>query len=1354
MHFFSKPVVKIVLWSFLSFLLCLMIGISFIPSVVSSPWGQKKITKFINTNIPGTLKADQISVSWSGNQMVQGIEVTDPNGQTVLTADQIVLNAPLFSLLFGSKAVNSLELKNFEAILQKETNGFSNWENAFGLNRSSTPSSSSILLEEPIAIRNLNVHADLGSTEQAIFFKIHGFTKQGAKEGEINASAHINGIEKTNLSGLFNFFCLIGEGKKIPDVESSIQIDRFPTAILDQLGAIFQPNPPLKFREAFGSELNLHMDSTIKSHVFSTNLVLKTPKIQGEFAGKLADGKFHTDRPSVFHWSLSPEFVNSLLKNSNSPLALIQPTRLQLTVEQLSFPFDWHNCHHFSLEELHFKSQARMEHIDLQPKDSIDSLQIEDFNVSLDSEEGSPTFTFLIQGAASHGKENFKIDLKSTINTPSSADQLLHSMQEYTNIIVEGNTIPVKLIDDLAQMNGWLLDALGSQLNFTAKIKNEGSSGFSADLVLDTELISIPTLPIRLGKQQLEIVEKSVIDYKLSTPLLQRLSLEKALHLSEEVPIRLILNHIFIPFFPKENSYTMNWQKLHIDAEMNSEPMKLLNTPALGDFHVSEVKMQIAGKPSAQIIANAEAQIQSLNQSGFTPEVLGGIAKIHFSSNAIFNEKGQFEIPHFLLDFSSEAASGNLEGKWNFDQTFSLTKNGTFKYTVTPAALRDLGIAKENQPTLLTPTTLRFSLEPFSFSLQEEGVENLVLKGLIRFKELNIGMRQNATASLFDFEMPWNLNGPKNLLSLELNGKTSDMAAGTTGGIQGNIEIKNWLTKNSPLFSKAQIVSNLEFNQIPTTLMSAFSGAFDLTALLGDAFNAQLLANHNLENTENGLLSLHISSPLLKGKMDLNLGKAITLSENQPPAEFQWVLTPKGFQNLRNALSDVENANGLNLTQNSTVRLMISSLDLPLDSKSWVFGRMNAHLIVDRLTVLEDNAPEPVSFSQIRTHINSESFAKAIQFQLDALESQSELSLVGSLQNALDREGKFNLNEMILHVNSKVKSLPIGVLANLFLLNVDMQNRINAVIGNRLDANVQVQLRRMNGPVSAHFYGSNGNAVLNAHLNQGILVLNEPFTAEVKVTPELGKAVLKDIVPFLANTIGSDEPIRVTIYPEGFYLPLNPFDFSKTQVPYITLELGKIAFAKEGDLGTLLELLKSSTNELSVWFTPLYVHLNAGEFTFERLDLLINQKYPLAAWGKVDLIRDKVRMTMGLTAKALAQAFDLKLSKDYMLQIPVKGSTSNVKIDKAKATTRISALLAQSQGGVKGKIFGTVLELATNDGKDGIPPPPTTNPLPWDVGPGNEEENGYTQETPSPKEFNPIKEVKKGAKNVLKQIFR
>lgn len=331
-------------------------------------------------------------------------------------------------------------------------------------------------------------------------------------------------------------------------------------------------------------------------------------------------------------------------------------------------------------------------------------------------------------------------------------------------------------------------------------------------------------------------------------------------------------------------------------------------------------------------------------------------------------------------------------------------------------------------------------------------------------------------------------------------------------------------------------------------------------------------------------------------------------------------------------------------------------------------------------------------------------------------DNDNPLSIVGEIDNFLTPDGALNTQELSINLEAKSRRLPAGLFCQIGCLDDTVRKKIEALLGETVDTDIKVQLRQMSGPLIAQLLGKNGRVTLNAQLTDGVLTLNKNFEIQVNVTPQLGQSILQDVIPILSGVIAADQPIKISIEAKEFAFPLRQLDLSQAQIGLATIELGKMTFSNHGQLGTIFDLLRpSSSEDLSVQFTPIYLNMQSGIVRLGRMDMLILNRYPLALWGKVDTVKDKVDMRIGITGVALSQALNLsRLDKDYMMQLPLKGTMGGASIDKNKAAARISALVAQNQGSAQGMIIGTFLDIAGGSLSEEKPPSPTTNPLPWE----------------------------------------
>ncbi|NGX42199.1 MAG: hypothetical protein K940chlam7_00476 [Chlamydiae bacterium] len=323
------------------------------------------------------------------------------------------------------------------------------------------------------------------------------------------------------------------------------------------------------------------------------------------------------------------------------------------------------------------------------------------------------------------------------------------------------------------------------------------------------------------------------------------------------------------------------------------------------------------------------------------------------------------------------------------------------------------------------------------------------------------------------------------------------------------------------------------------------------------------------------------------------------------------------------------------------------------------------------------------------------------------------------------------------------------------------RNEVEPLFGATVDLNVSIDLNQLHGPVDADINGDRGYLRLRSLYAKGTINLEEPLVVETTGTPQLGKQVLSSFAPVFRELIAAENPIKLTIYPDKFSFPLMATDFRNMQIGSAVLELGKLHFNNAGDVKKLFDVLRPVRSEqISIWTTPLYLSMKDGVLAVHRMDMLIMDHYPIATWGKIDLVKDSVNMVLGITGRTLAIAFNLdNLDSNIMVQLPIQGSVRNAKIDSSKATTRIGALLAQKEGSPEGLIVGTVLDLANlANGKQGKVPPPTTNPLPWaDKLISEESDANHPRrhtEKDSKEVIDPLKGIKKEASKVLKELFR
>lgn len=369
-----------------------------------------------------------------------------------------------------------------------------------------------------------------------------------------------------------------------------------------------------------------------------------------------------------------------------------------------------------------------------------------------------------------------------------------------------------------------------------------------------------------------------------------------------------------------------------------------------------------------------------------------------------------------------------------------------------------------------------------------------------------------------------------------------------------------------------------------------------------------------------------------------------------------------------------------------------------------------------------------------------------------ALTSASVKEPHAKIEGHVDVNNIDQLERSTLRVSCNGHQVPAGFL--------QMMTGIQAfapVFGNVLDIHVGANLTNLNGTLMASIEGENGHLVFKGDASNGVLTLTEPLTLETTGSERLGQEFLGQYAPIFKDMLGADQPIKVIVAKDNFSIPLHTFRMEGINIGSASLDMGKLHFKNSKEMKKLLNgFISTEAPQVTIWTTPVYLNVTKGLVTLYRTDFLLMEQFPMAVWGNVDLPKDSVNMILGIKGEALSRALNLSnVDKETMVQVPIKGSLSNAKVETTKAMTRVWSLVAQNQGGPHGLVLGTVLDIAS--GKEGKVPPQTTNPLPWDKGtthsPSQEIADEPSRQTPQFPD-NPVKDIKKGAKKLLKGLLR
>ncbi len=519
-----------------------------------------------------------------------------------------------------------------------------------------------------------------------------------------------------------------------------------------------------------------------------------------------------------------------------------------------------------------------------------------------------------------------------------------------------------------------------------------------------------------------------------------------------------------------------------------------------------------------------------------------------------------------------------------------------------------------------------------------------------------------------------------------------------------------------------KIVSKITIPSIPVAMLNDFASGKDFQPLLGSTLAVNGSGTFNQKGYGQFLLDAQSSSAQAQAQVAYDGHFKLLQGKNAPSIKLK--IDPEQFALLHRDWLGQKNEAPFKLAKPMTIDLRVPEFKVNFANlKSG--ADLKAEVELSEVAVIDPVDSKKLTLGKIQGQVQTKENSNTLDwnFNVNGL-GEGSIILAGTLPSPF-ATSDFSIQNLDFNVHLESQGVPIGMATRFAGFDPKWSSAVEAIFGSRVEIKADANLNHVNGPVKASIVGDNGSVVIDGKVANGWFVLNNPLVAQSTVTPQFGKDVFGLILPILNSAISAENPIMIQISPQGFAFPVSPYDFSKISFSNATIELGRIRFNNQGELAQLLGLLNvKSQDSFNVWFTPAYLSLKQGYLKIERFDMLAANQYPLAVWGNIDFPNDYVNVEVGLTGKAIGQAMGIKgLDSDGMLIVPLRGPVGKPRIDKTKVAAQISRIAIESQI-PEGKLIGGILGIASGVlGGDTQPPPPTTNPLPWDNGEKKKEGN-------------------------------
>jgi len=528
-------------------------------------------------------------------------------------------------------------------------------------------------------------------------------------------------------------------------------------------------------------------------------------------------------------------------------------------------------------------------------------------------------------------------------------------------------------------------------------------------------------------------------------------------------------------------------------------------------------------------------------------------------------------------------------------------------------------------------------------------------------------------------------------------------------------------------FGLYSVVSDALIEKFPVPILEKISGQKELVTFFGEYLTGNWRIHYDPLMKKSTPWALRLNGQDFSLETNLKFGPKVT---GKNALAMSYKMTPERFSLAQKLLKKAgSEKKEVVLERPIDISFVCKNIELDLDT---ILSHTSPFTTVSLLTatsldctlsktdmalrLIEKASDEtyPLVLAGSTAHIKLLGKNSSIDFEV--VSDKKELARIdvrGTAKNVWDQKD-ITLDNATLSLDLQVDNFPLDIL-HVFTESDEIADQIVDVFGKRVNADVTGKLTKLNqGTLQGELTTEKLSSKVDCFVKDGGLYLNEAITASYELSEQAGQVLLKDVNPLLVTALHTKNPISLRIDSDKFYVPLAPFSLKEMRIKNITIDPGVITAKNRGMLALLSALLKvKADDEITLWFTPLYLDVKKGVVQCMRSDILFAESYPIATWGSIDLVKDKVDMTLGLSGEAVSKAFNVSgLTPETMIQIPIKGSTKSPKFDTKWATAKITGLKLQERKLNTTSIIGGLLEIAAST-QEKEPPKPTTYPFPW-----------------------------------------
>ncbi|AHK63223.1 Putative transmembrane protein [Chlamydia avium 10DC88] len=460
-----------------------------------------------------------------------------------------------------------------------------------------------------------------------------------------------------------------------------------------------------------------------------------------------------------------------------------------------------------------------------------------------------------------------------------------------------------------------------------------------------------------------------------------------------------------------------------------------------------------------------------------------------------------------------------------------------------------------------------------------------------------------------------------------------------------------------------------------------------------------------------------LKTDALSGDFTFIMDHSLMLS-SKTKGTLQWEITPERYASF---FSNSSCFPSCTLHRTAITRIDISKLScaehktglscLSLLTEGGFEGALSTNPLifydnVSKETFIINNFIGSISSNNLDTKIQYDFQGSCLAPSQENNKTSAEFFIRGSVENILD----FSQREFIQ--TAEWKHIPSSFITGIFPISPDVKTKISSLAGPRIRVKMFHHLLCGEGPFTVNVDSANLQAYIPLIIKEKAILLEEDLQATLQINEEINRAFFQEFNPLISGSAYSKHPVLLRVNKENFYLPISPYSFEEFHIQSATLDFGKISIANTGTMYDLFQFLDIEENKQFVesWFTPIFFSVQKGSIICKRFDALIDNRIRLALWGKTNILKDRISMTLGIDPEVIKKYFhNTSLRTKNFFLIKIRGSISSPEVDWSSAYARIALLksymIASPFNTLADKLFSSLGDST---------PPQTVFPLPWE----------------------------------------